>query len=173
MTKWLSLLLLTVACSAPHVDEAPPDVILSAVSEPSLELKTHTICATAEALEIEPRLNDLVREALTYWDDAGMDVSAWSVPEGEDCEIDVAFPAVDCDYWVKHPKAAAAAQVKGKMRPGECTPQALFVSLAQWGRMIDNGWEQTAITHEFGHLLCLPHVLDDDADIMSPAGGVE
>jgi hypothetical protein len=175
MTKVLSFLCLLPLACAPEVDVQPDDVVFAVASEPALEQGGgKTMCATAEALAVEPELDNFLRAALTYWGGQGLDVSGWKVPDVPfDCDLDVWFPETSWSYWEEHPKAMAAAEVNGDLEPGKCVPTSLRLRLDSWGVALDNGWMQPILTHEVGHLLCLPHVLDDDTDIMAPSAGVE
>lgn len=109
---------------------------------------TQTICASREAQELDPALNDAIAEAVAYWEDRGY--SGLTATDGHNCDVPV------------HPRPLSyyASAVTIDDVPGyECYPDRVKVSETRWSEVMRRGAQVRVMTHEVGHLHCL-----DDAE---------
>ncbi len=109
---------------------------------------TQTICASREAQELDPTLNDAIAQAVAYWDERGY--GGLSATDGENCDVPV------------HPRPLShyASAVTITNMPGyECYPERVKLSETRWVEVMRRGAQVRVMTHEVGHLHCL-----DDAE---------
>jgi hypothetical protein len=101
-----------------------------------------TICATREAQEIEPRMNEIIALAVAYWADQGY--TGLRATNGDDCDVPVRPVAV--------PEAMAATSL--------CEMDAIDFDPQKWPKAQRLGAEVKLIAHEIGHMYCF----EDSAD---------
>jgi hypothetical protein len=167
MNRFLFLLLvLAVGCGpdatgyletkSADVEQAEPE----AVESPQV----WTVCADEVATEFEPRLDEWIADALLYWQDEPGAERLKHTP-GEPCDIPVTF--TDETHW-KGSKAAARVVTKGKYGPYRCKPVSFRIREKTWPEKAN--WGFFLVTHEVGHLLCLPHT---ELGIMAPDANLD
>lgn len=118
-----------------------------------------TICATPEALRVDPDLNATIRTAVEYWADQG---SAWLIPTTEtDCDVPVMTGSFDDGTW------AESKVTVPLMDPTNCFTEHIRISVDDWAEVKEQGMEVRVLTHEVGHLYCENHT---DTGVMSTEG---
>lgn len=165
MRTWLIGAVLVAACGSREVVSLDNDVQTEEAIELPAEPKTWTICADEIAMELDPTIDSALQDALAFWaDDPAAGTLRWS--DTGECDVPVFFS--DEDRWKG--TQGARANVRGKMRPGLCTPKNMELRESEWDRVTANDWTFVVLAHEVGHLLCHPH---EDVGIMSPNGGLD
>ncbi len=110
---------------------------------------TQTVCATDEALAYEPRMHEILVEAVAYWTDLGWE--GVRVVEGNSCDVPVTF-----DESV--PRVAITKTDVPFFDETACAGVYIRINPLRWAEVIDRGAEVRVLSHEIGHLHCLEDI---------------
>lgn len=113
-----------------------------------------TICATREAQKLDPTLNAVIADAVDYWERHGH--SGLVATDGHNCDVPVRPAGMAYD--------TRARAMTTEYLTGGCDPEYVEINTRRWDETVADGAQLRVMTHEVGHLYCLP---DGDSGVMS------